>query len=278
MKNKAKEILVNHNDDYCIWEIDLSNIDYDCTVNVGPSCAAVYVVNGRPCGVGYQQRFLINERSSRRENNIIRLIGVNLDSDCTIYWGGKTQFTGRDKIVYTIGIHGSFCIQIDDPWEVYRRKGHSMTNRDISAEYEPMVTTLLIDKFNEIANKYSPTEVRAKFAECRDEVKHEIQKLLAEGGMKMAVPDKWYLGEPVIPEEYIKYQKANDAKKQEQNVREDEMMFIRSLSDYRPVAPAVTAATAVKTEKICPHCGLSDIEAGIKYCPRCGEKLSTEEK
>lgn len=273
MKHKVKEISVNHNDDYCLWEIDLSNIDYDCTVNVDSGCAALYIVNGRLCGTAYQQRFMINERDKRRENNNIKLIGVNLDSAWELRWGGETQFAGRDKIVYTIGIRGSFHIQIDDPWEVYRRKGHSITTGDISEEYRKTVKTLMINKLNELANKYSPTEVRGKFDECENVCKQEIESKLANGGMKMAVPDMWHLEDPVISDKYIERQIANDAKKQEQNAREDEMMFIRSFSNCRPAAAATTAATAIKTEKSCPHCGLSDIEAGIKYCPRCGKKL-----
>ncbi len=276
-----KEITVECRNGLAAYEKDVSEVAYDCTLIVGQGCKAMYFINGRCDGVSGPGRYCINEYRRRRENNVYRLVAVNMRDAFLIKTGGSTRFAGRDRIPYKIGIWAEVRVCVDDPVQLCDSFGFNVTEEEISQRFRKSFADGLLAGLCELANRYPVAQLKAKLNERADEIKKTMGAELSKAGLKLASPDGCCFGEPYITEEYIASLKEAEQDRREEEKSESERSFLRALNqnvckntggDRRRGVPEPLAAR-VPTEKRCPFCHAEKIPGTEKFCPVCGREL-----
>ena len=86
-KDKVKEVTISTNDDYVIWNVDVTNVARDTTLYVEQGSFGVYIVNGVLRSTNTPGRWVINSKEDEKKGNRIQLIGVNSNKTYDIFCG-----------------------------------------------------------------------------------------------------------------------------------------------------------------------------------------------
>ena len=86
--DKVKNVAINVNDKYVMWEVDISNVAYDAELMIEEGCRGIYLVNGHISGgMLMPGRRRINAKEDRKEGNAYRLIGVCAEKNFVVRIG-----------------------------------------------------------------------------------------------------------------------------------------------------------------------------------------------
>lgn len=276
---QIREITISPSDEFCIWNVDLSNIAYDCVLNVGAGCQALYIKNGTVAARPYQTRGLINEKKEKREGNKLEVIGVNYDKPINVLFGaGGIQYRDkedREGNETVIGICGECMVRINDAWLLYTKFGNkNVTPSEVNDYVRETCGSILGDKLAAVAQKTSYMQLRSQYEILKQTVKPVIADALFAIGL--ALEGNLALGELCIPDDYIeKRAKAVDGNrdrlKKEEELREKERERQDDLEALRIISKMGGAGGSAPAKAFCPECGMAVTDQ--KFCPRCGKKI-----
>ena len=70
--DKVKNVAINVNDKYVMWEVDISNVAYDAELMVEAGCRGIYLVNGKKDVIFMPGRRRINAKEDKKDGNAYR--------------------------------------------------------------------------------------------------------------------------------------------------------------------------------------------------------------
>jgi ribosomal protein L40E len=272
---KVKEITIQPSNEFCVWNVNLDKIAYNCKLNVGAGCQAIYIKNGNVAARPYQTRGLINEKKEKKLNNRLQLIAVNFDKIFDIYFGNCITYRDdKGKVINDarIGINGQIKTRLTDAWVLYKKLG----NKDLTAEYiNDVIREVIANIACNVVASYHESHTFGQLEAIKSKIEQEtldkIDKALGDYGM---CTDGGFVLNIVLPEESKKViaaaneeekalEKEKRQKREEADSRMQDMMLMREISKM-----GEKKAKAC----VCPNCN-AQIPEGTVFCPKCGSKI-----
>ncbi len=281
-KDKIKELTISTNDDYVIWNVDVSNVARDATLYVEQGAMGVYIVNGVLRSTNTPGRWVINSKEDEKKGNKIQLIGVNSNRTYDIFCGiGGVPFKDEEINTETVvGAHGECKISILQPWDLCTVLGKNTIKLEHIDDYiRSKLSELMTTKLAEVLVKYDYTSINSKLSEISAEMKEKLFDEFVKCGLNI---ETFALKGVHFNDEYK--QKRTDffdnenRKKEEKAQRREreraqraEIDAINSLvGNIQPPNSQMGGNTAQNLSNT------PGVNVPVKYCSRCGMKCSND--
>lgn len=284
-KDKVNSVTVSPNEDYVIWNVDVSNVARDTVLNVSQGCVAIYIVNGGLKSTNPAGRWVINSKEEEKSKCKIQLLGVNADKTYDILCGvgGVPYKDDEINAETTVGAHGECKIRVLMPWTLCSVLGkNDVKTEDIDEYIRTKTAELMTTSLAEVLQKYDYTSINTKLTAISDEMKKKISKEFGDFGLSV---ESFSVKGIHFPDEFKQkredfFDKANKRKDEKEARREKERaqraeadVISTIISSSRAGKDSVAPASDVNVPvQYCPKCGMK-ISKGAVFCPGCGKKL-----
>lgn len=281
--DKVKEVTVSTNGEYIIWNVDVSNVAKDATLYVEQGALGIYIVNGSTRSVNNAGRWVINSKEDVKLGNKIQLVGANADKTYEILCGiGGVPFKDFEINAETVvGAHGECKISILQPWVLCNVLGKTEVKlEDIDGYIRAKLSELMTSSLAEVLQKYDYTSINSKLSEISAEMKDKLFDEFEKIGIGI---ENFALKGIHFTEDFRQkrtdfFDNANrkkeekDARRERERAQRAEIDAINSLVGGIQTPSAQTNAnTAQDLNSNAPG-----VNVPVKYCSRCGMKLSAD--
>lgn len=278
--SKKNSVTVTQNADYVIWDIDISGVAYDTTLNVEAGCFGLYIVNGQLRSNNPAGRWLINPKSEKRDQNKLQLLGVTADKTFLIHCGvGEVPYKDWDMgVETTVGMRGDCKVRILNAWTIYNTLGKSnITSKDIDNYVYSKIAELMKTQLAKVLEKYDYLTITTQQSEVSNVLFEAFREELGKVGLQM---EEFSLLGFNFNESYIKgrneaLQKDKEKKEDKQKRREEERQQraeIEMIKDLASISNQPKKEMEAPRTIYCPKCG-QKLDGGAAFCPNCGKKL-----
>jgi len=294
---KLKTVEININNEFVMWEVDLSNIDVNANLYVSAGCLALYIVNGTLRSMNTPGRWIINEKKDA--NAPKRLIGVNSDKTFDIFCGtGDIPYKDYEtNIETTVGIRGEAKVRILQPWMVFTTLGKSTLTSDELDEYiRTKLAEIMANNLSAVIQKYDYQSVNTQL----NAMSETILDIFAEQCNKIGLQCSSFSVNTVFFNDEFKqarkdyFDSQNKRKEAKLDRREEEkrIRFESEMNKEAAEAAAIINRSLPKPEpkpqpapqqpsqpqggyqphqdfKWCQRCG-AKVSVNTRFCPNCG--------
>lgn len=280
-QDKIKEVTISTNDDYVIWNVDVSNVARDATLYVEQGALGIYIVNGATRSINNAGRWVINAKADEKAGNRIQLVGANADRAYDIFCGiGGVPFKDFEINVETVvGAHGECKISILQPWVLCTVLGkNTIKLEDIDDYIRAKLSELMTSSLADVLGKYDYTSINSKISEISAEMKDKLFDEFQKCGIGI---ENFALKGIHFNDEYKQkrvdfFDNANRKKEEKEQRRERERAqraeidAINSLVGNIPQAPG-GGNTVQNLSNNAPG-----VNVPVKYCTKCGMKCTAD--
>lgn len=290
--DKIKEVTISTNDEYVIWNVDVTNVARDAILYVEQGALGIYIVNGATRSVNNAGRWVINAKADDKAGNRIQLIGANADRSYEIFCGiGGVPFKDEEINAETVvGAHGECKISILQPWVLCTVLGKNTIKLEHIDDYiRSKLSELMTSSLAEVLTKYDYSSINAKISEISSEMKDKLFDEFQKCGIGI---ETFALKGVHFNDEYkqkrTEYFDNINRKKEEKEQRREreraqraEIDAINSLvGNIQPPSPQmggnaqnINNSTGVNVPvKYCSKCGMKCTADAI-FCAGCGKKF-----
>lgn len=282
--NKNKNVSVTPSNQYVIWNIDISEIAYDATLNVEPGCLGIYIVNGQLRSNNPSGRWLINPKKEKRANNQQKLLGVTADKTFIIHCGvgGVAYKDWELNIETTVGAHGDCRVRILDAWTLYKTLGKTdITPDDVDDYVRAKLSELMTTELASVLQNYDYLTITTEQSRIADALREKFRKEVEVVGLELETfaLKKIFFNEKYEADRKAAFEKENKRKEDKAQRREEERRqyaeidALKSLSEINMGNNNGNNNQRVQQSTFCPKCG-NKVDGGAMFCPVCGKKLS----
>ena len=277
--DQEKEVVINVNDQYVMWEVDISNSAFNAKLTVDSGCQGIYIVNGNLRQMCTSGRWIINDKSEKRDGNSLKLIGVNINKTYVVKIGvGGVPYKDWEMNIETnVGMHGDCTVRMQNPWALYQRMGKAnVTEEEVDEFIRNKISELLRTELALVLQSCDyftvTTEQNHIASELVEKFKPELEKL----GITC---DNFSLKEIFFPEQYMQERKAKEEEKAEKK-REREAQMRRDEERQAEIDAFNSMNFNMNTSNnsnsgrasFCPNCG-TKVPSDAAFCPSCGKKI-----
>lgn len=278
--SKKNSVSVTQNADYVIWDIDISGVAYDTTLNVEAGCFGLYIVNGQLRSNNPAGRWLINPKSEKRDQNKLQLLGVTADKTFVIPCGvGEVPYKDWDLGTETkVGMRGSAKVRILNAWTLYNTLGKSnIKSIDIDNYVHSKIAELMTTQLAKVLEKYDYLTITTQQSEVSNVLFEKFREELGKVGLQM---EEFSLEGFHFKDEYVKsrneaLQKDKEKKEDKQKRREEErrqQAEIDMIKDLASISNQPKKEVEAPRTTYCPKCG-QKLDGNAVFCPNCGKKI-----
>ncbi len=290
MKEKIKNIVVSPNKEFVIWSVNLDDIVRNTVLDVDVGCVALYIVNGMLKSINTPGRWMIKSKEEDKAGSMLQLICVNTDKTFDIFCGvGNIPFKDFDLNIETVvGAHGECKIRISQPWTLYTSIGHANITVDEIDEYVKLkLSEMMTVRLAEVLQHYDYDNIMTQQTAISADLEKRFSQRLNDIGIEVV---SFALAGIKFTDEYQNYRKSyfegqnqKKADKEERRIKEreqraeiDNLKSLISATEGINVPPVPPAGAVPPANAGAKSDGFRDINQPIKYCPRCGMKMSAD--
>lgn len=275
--DKVKNVAINVNDKYVMWEVDISNVAYDAELVVEAGCRGIYLVNGKKDVIFMPGRRRINAKEDKKDGNAYRLIGVCADKNFVVRIGigGVPYKDWEMNIETTVGGHGDCTVCIQDPYELYTRMGKAnITQEDIDDFIRAKISELLKTELALVLQNCDYFTITTQQSFIASQLINKFKTELMQMGVDC---ENFSLKEIFFPEQYMQERRAKEDQKEErkrereeQRRREQEQQA--EIDAFNSMNFNMVNNSSAGKASYCPGCG-TKVPSDAGFCPGCGKKL-----
>lgn len=286
-KEKVKSITVTANDQYVVWDIDVSNVARDAILDVSQGCIAIYVVNGVLKSNNPAGRWVINGKEEQKYNSKLQLIGVNADRTFDVLCGvGGVPFKDYEINAETnVGAHGECKIRIYNPWTLCGALGKTNIRvEDIDEYISTKMSEILTTSLAAVLQKYDYSSINTQLSAISAEMKGQVSVAFEAIGIGIEsfsikgihFPDEYKAKREKFFDAENERRAAKEARREKERADRAEAEVIGTIMASRAKAPQNEAKSKDVAANVpvqyCPKCGMK-ISIDALFCPGCGKKL-----
>ena len=280
-KDKIKEVTISTNDEYVIWNVDVTNVARDATLYVEQGALGIYIVNGSTRSINPAGRWVINAKADEKLGNRIQLVGANADKTYEIFCGiGGVPFKDFEINAETVvGAHGECKISILQPWVLCTVLGKNTIKLEHIDDYiRSKLSELMTSSLAEVLGKYDYSSINSKISEISEEMKNKLFDEFEKCGIGI---ETFALKGIHFNDEYKQkrsdyFDNINRKKEEKEQRRERERAQraeIDAINSLVGNIPAPTSQVGGTAQNLNNNTG---VNVPIKYCSKCGMKSSNE--
>ncbi len=276
---KNKVINIETNNDYIMWEVDTTDLGYDCILNVPIGVQGIYCENGAVMATFREgQYFNINPKKNKKSNVKIKIIATNSIDHLFEIKLAKTDIPYIDyedeaRILTEVAIQAGCKVMITDPYKLYAQIGNefrSMTRDDLLDFLWKKLSNSLGSCAAKLLENESYITLTSKIGELSLKITDIFKDVLDGYGIKV-FGDAW--AESYFQDEYVAQRKQNlidkaKVRTEKEKIREK----MRINREEAEIINSLNIASSNNMEKKCPHCNLS-VAFDAKFCAKCGKKI-----
>ncbi|MCD8205613.1 MAG: zinc-ribbon domain-containing protein [Clostridia bacterium] len=256
---------------YCTWEVDLEGLARNAVISVSEGCRAVYYINGvekRNYTARSSDDLIVNMRATAKMG-VESVVGVNEKQPFTILWGlGDVPYKDAESGINTkIGMHGEFKFTVKE----YGTLMNSLGIRDITPEdikkhiFAKYRETLSFIVSSEIKGVESFRDITSLQKRISDRISANWEDELMKIGLELSTIA---LSEIKFDEDFLERINSGDYESQKNENPMEEFVRVHKEKE-------VIESFVADTKITCPVCG-KKLEAGAKFCDKCGAPITSE--
>lgn len=281
--DKVKEVTISTNDEYVIWNVDVSDVARDATLHVEQGALGIYIVNGATRSVNNAGRWVINSKADEKLGNRIQLVGANADRTYEILCGiGGVPFKDMEINAETVvGAHGECKISVLQPWILCNVLGKTTVKLDdIDTYIRAKLSELMTSSLADVLQKYDYSSINTRLsdisAEMKDKLFDEFEKIGI--GIETFSLNGIHFAEDYRQKRTEYFDNVNRKKEEKEARRERERAQRAEIDAINSLVGGIQTPSAQANANTAQdlNSNAPGVNVPVKYCSRCGMKLSAD--